>query len=123
MNRQASKVSRLGAVLVIAGLVTVACGRGAAGTEPPSAGQPSNPPAVATASPAAETPAVETPEVSLAPDASTSGSPSDGASPSPAPTYAPPAAANDPVNGDLSQIDQLIQNVDSSISGSNAGGE
>jgi hypothetical protein len=49
--------------------------------------------------------------------------PSDAPSSGPTAAYSAPAAANDPVTGELSQIDQAIQNLNGSISGSNAGGE
>ncbi|MGD0018129.1 MAG: hypothetical protein ABSD62_02650 [Candidatus Limnocylindrales bacterium] len=114
MNLQTSSAARLASALLIAGIVTVGCGRHdagqgtqPAGTDPAAAASPV---AAATLTPP---PGDATPDVTASPDASDSAAP--------AASYSPPATADDPVTGDIQSIDQLLKGIDGSVSGADSG--
>lgn len=116
MNRQSRSATRLATALVILGMVAVACGRQGAPQGAPSASQApaaaasGGDAAAATDSPATIVDASETP-----------GSPAASDSAAPGATYSPPSIANDPVTGEMQTIDQLINGINGSLSGSNSG--
>jgi hypothetical protein len=119
VNRRSLRLARLAGVLVVAGLVAVACGRGSHPARNPA--QPTQAPTV----PAVQATATAEPtlDVLLEPSPTAAASPSDTPSVAPVATYSAPPVASDPVTDELGTLDQLIGNLDGDISGSNAGGE
>ena len=115
MNRPSKSLAGvLGAVLLL-GSVAAGCGQrgGADGTATP------NPPAVSPVASAADGTTAPDANLSMAPEPSTE--PADAASPTPTD---PPQTNQtaDPVDTDLQNIGQLLNGIDSSISGSSSGG-
>ncbi len=121
MNRQASSAARFAGALLLAAALVAACGRGAGSAAPPTV-----------ASPAPTDLASTAPDRDAGP--TLQGSPADGAIESdtpepsetastPSATYIAPNPADDPVTSELKSVDQLINNINGSISGSDAGGE
>ena len=113
MNRHTSSAARLVGTLLIVGIVAVACGRQGAS----QGAQTSAPVPTSAASAVAPTP-TPVPTVATS-DAPASPNASDSATP--AASYSPPAAADDPVTGEIQSIDQLLNGLNGSLSGSNGG--
>jgi hypothetical protein len=113
LNPRFTSVGKLAAALLLAGIVASACGRPGIAPGTQSGGSP--------AATAADT--AGAPDVTAAPSQPGDAS----ATPSPAPSDgaadASPAGSNgpDPVAGDLQSIDQLLKNLDGSLSGTDSG--
>lgn len=124
VNRKNGALTRLTATMLVVGLVglaSVGCGRHGATAAPSSTGTPQTAQAAGADPTASTVLAAESPSASLAmPEASES------ASSAPAATGAPsrtPVAANapDPLDSELQGLDQIVNDVDGSISGTDQG--
>lgn len=119
MNRQASTVTVLAAAAMLFGAAVVGCARheGGATTAPAASIQA----AQATQAEATATPAATIVDATPgATDSAPSPQPTDAAVPT-APSGVTAAATPDPLDGQLANIDQLINGVNGSLSGSDAG--
>jgi hypothetical protein len=121
VNRQHRSLAGLAATLLLAGLATVACARGGAGTGQPGGAVASTPSAAITAQPAIDTSAAGATVTDAAPvpTDSPNGSAAVGGSTGGGGT----AAATDPIGTDLQKLNQLLQGVQDSLSGAGGGGE
>src|ERR1035437_5787710 len=117
VHRQVSSVTRLAAAALLVGLGGVGCrGHGGSGTAQP---------AYQSTVPSAEQPSeVAQSAPTLAPTPAPTPAPTDSPAPSPmnaaAPTNAA-AATPDPLDGQLSNLDNLLNGINGSLSGSDAG--
>jgi hypothetical protein len=122
VNRPIGSVARLAATALLVGIAAVGCARhdgsGTAQASSPPAAQPSG--AVATAPANAPTPVATVADSPVA-----SGSAATSQSPAPVPTGAP-AATPDPLDSQLTDINNLLDGVNGWLSGADAstsGGE
>jgi hypothetical protein len=113
VKSQASHGLRLGGALLLVAVALAACGRDR--TTTPTI-QPVTPSFESTAAPTAG----PTVEVSTTDAADL---PANDAPATPAASYSAPDPANDPVTSDLRSLDQLIDDMNGSLAGANAGGE
>ena len=123
MNRLPTSVGRLAAMALLVGIAVMACGEpnDAAGGRPagstPTAQQNPADQAAATLAPTPMDAATE----SAAPSDAPTISPASAAS-SAAATTAPGAAAGDPLDAQLSNLDNLLNGINGSLSGSDTSG-
>ena len=114
MDRQLSSIARLAAVALLVGLAAVGCaGNAHSATASPAVSTPESQPSQAEI--AASTPSAS-PTVAVTAGPTQSGGPTTAAG-----STAAPAPTTDPLSGQLSNLDNLLNGIDSSISGGTAG--